>query len=170
MVPACHTKVVQKHLNFLKLFQWTVKRFASRKVTEMCYAHSFSFHCISVAKSAGELGLLGMEIKEHLLMLPAQKGNLSSLSKYFSSSTLIVESHLTYLRCNTLFEVQETAAETGRWAGSLVWLICWVCLCCWAHCYSVNCWRLSVCLVPISHGSAVALPSISSLFRCYEDW
>lgn len=117
MVPACHAKVVQKHLSFRKLFQWTVKRLVSRKVTEMCYAHSFSFHCISVAKSAGELRLLGMEIKEHFLMLPAQIGNLSSHSKYFSSSALIVESHLTHLRCTTLFECrrqrQKRAGEQG---------------------------------------------------------
>lgn len=170
MVPACQTKVVQKHPSFLKLFQWTVNRFVSRKVTEMCYAHSFSFHCTSVAESAGELRLLGMEIKEYFLMLSAQIGNLSSLSKYFNSSALVVESHLTYLRCNTLFEVQETVTGTGRWAGSFIWLIYWVCLCCWARYYSGNCWPLSVCLVPIPHGNTVALLSISSLFHCYEDW
>lgn len=168
MVSACHTKVVQKHPSFLKLFQWTVKKFVSRKVTEVCYTHSFSFHCISVPKSVGELRLLGMEIKEHFLMLPENRQLY--LSKHFSSSALIVESHTTCLRCNTLCEVQETVAETGRWAGSFVWLICWVCLCCWARYYSVNCWQLSICLVPTPHGSAFALPSVSSLFRCYEDW
>jgi len=91
-----------------------VKRFLSEKVTEISFAHSFSFHCISVAESAGEQRLLGMVIIKHLLMLPAQICNLGSLSKHFSSSALIVELHLKSLRCNTLFEVQETAAETGR--------------------------------------------------------
>lgn len=77
MVSACHTKVVQKHLSFLKLFQWTVKMFVSRKVTEVCYTHSFSFHCLSAPKSAGELRLLGMEIKEHFLMLHEKQVTLS---------------------------------------------------------------------------------------------
>lgn len=125
MVPACYIKVVQKHPSFLKLFQWTVKRLLSRKVTEMCHAHSFSFHSISLAKSAGELRFLGMEIKEHSLTLPAQTGNFISLSKYFSSSALIVESHLPYLRCNTVFEVQETvgphSSQYHRCTVSLLW-------------------------------------------------
>lgn len=168
MVSACHTKVVQEHLSFLKLFQWTVKRFVSRKVTEVCYTHSFSFHCISVPKAAGELRLLGMEIKEHFLHY--LKTRWLYLSKHFSSSVLVVEPHIMCLRCNALFEVLKTAAETGRWEGIFVWLICWLCLCCWAHYYSVNCWQLSICLVTIPHGSTFALPSNSSLFCCYEDW
>lgn len=86
MVSACHTKVVQKHLSFLKLFQWTVKRFVSRKVTEVCYTYSFSFHSISVPKSAGELRLLGMEIKKHFLMLPENQITLSLQTLQFFST------------------------------------------------------------------------------------
>lgn len=86
MVSACHTEVVQKHLSFLKLFQWTVKRFVSRKVTEVCYTHSFSFHFISVPKSAVKLRLLEMEIKEHFLMLPENQVTLSLQTLQFLSS------------------------------------------------------------------------------------
>lgn len=93
-----------------------MKRFLSGKATEMQCAYSFpliaSLH--SIAKPAAELWLLGIEIEKRFLMLPAQIGNLSSPSKYFSFSAFIVESCLTCLGYNTPFEVQETETETGR--------------------------------------------------------
>lgn len=167
MVSACHTKVVQKHLSFLKLFQWTVKRFVSRKVTEVCYSHSFFFHCISVPKSAGELRLLGMEIKQHFLMLPENQVTLSLQTLQFFST-----------RCGTTHDVPQMQyplwgsgdSVRNRQVSREFWLVGWVCLCCWACYYSVNCWQLSISLVPIPHGSTFTLPSVSSLFHRYEGW
>lgn len=163
MVPACHTKVVQKHPSFLKLFQWSVKRFPSGKATKMCCGHSFSFHCISVAESVGELRSLGMEIKKHFLMLPAQMiTQANDNSKCLSSPALTAESCLTCHRCNALFGVQKTVAETG----SFGWFVGFLSV---AEpviaVRSADQWLLT-----IPHGSAVALPSIFQLFCSYEGW
>lgn len=131
MVPTCHTEVVHSIWVSLSSFSELWRGLVKGNPLKWVYAHSFSFHCVSVAKSTGELRLPGMKIKEQFLMLPAQIGNMDSLSKHIRSSALI-ESCLMYLRCNTLFDVQKTAEETGRWVGTFVWLICLVCLSCWA--------------------------------------
>lgn len=82
--------------------------------------------------------------------------NSSSLSKCLSSPALTAESRLTCHRCNALFGVQKTVAETGGFG----WFVGFL---------SVAEPVIAVrsddqWLLHIPHGSAVALPSI---FRCF---
>lgn len=153
MVPACHTKVVQKHPSFLKLFEGTMKRFLSRESYQNVLRSQFFFSLCISSWVCWWTKVSGNGNKGAFPNVASPNGNSSSLSKCPSSSALTAESRLTCHRCNALFGVQEMVAETGSfgWFAGFVSVAEPV----------IAVWSADQWLFPIPHGSAVALPSIS---------